>query len=111
MTATATRRTGAALEHAIFEATLAELSESGYDALAIDRVARRAHLGRASIYRRWASKRDLVADALAYSLPTVERPPSTGNVRADSWLCLEQMHRALDGPAALVRAGAGGGAA
>ena len=28
--ATATRRTGAALEHAIFEATLAELSESGY---------------------------------------------------------------------------------
>ena len=69
VTTTATRRRGAALEHAIFEATLAELSEFGYNALVIDRVARRARLGRASIYRRWTTKRDLVADAIAYSLP------------------------------------------
>ena len=75
MTTTTTRRTGATLEHAIFEATLAELTESGYDALAIDRVARRAQLGRASIYRRWTTKRDLVADAIASSLPTSNDHP------------------------------------
>jgi AcrR family transcriptional regulator len=96
---TTTRRTGAALEHAIYEATLAELSESGYSGLAIDRVARRARLGRASIYRRWTSKRELVADTIAYSLPTVSRPPETGSVRADLLACFQQMHQLLDGPA------------
>lgn len=99
MTTIVRRRRGAALEHAIFEATLAELSESGYHALAIDRVARRAHLGRASIYRRWTTKRDLVADAIAYSLPTVEQPPGTGSVRTDLLTCFQEMHRMLDGPA------------
>jgi len=99
MTTTTTRRTGATLEQAIFEATLAELTESGYDALAIDRVARRARLGRASIYRRWTTKRDLVADAIASSLPTVERPPETGSVRTDLLVCFEEMFRLLDGPA------------
>ena len=96
---TATRRRGAALERAIFEATLAELAESGYHAFVIDRVARRAHLGRASIYRRWTTKRDLVADAIAYSLPAVKRPPGTGSVRTDLLTCFQEMHRMLDGPA------------
>ena len=97
--ATARRRTGATLEHAIFEATLAELAESGYHAFAIDRVARRAQLGRASIYRRWTTKRDLVADAIASSLPTVKRPPETGSVRTDLLACFQEMHQDLDGPA------------
>ena len=101
MTTTVTRRRGAALEHAIFEATLAELSESGYNALVIDRVARRAQLGRASIYRRWTTKRDLVADAIAYSLPEVERPPGTGSVRTDLLTCFQEMHQMLDGPAVI----------
>ena len=96
---TATRRTGAALEQAIFEATLAELSESGYNGFAIDRVARRARLGRASIYRRWPTKRDLVADAIADSLPTIQRPPETGSVRTDLLTCFQDMHRTLNGPA------------
>ena len=107
---TATRRRGAALEHAIFEATLAELSESGYNGLAIDRVARRAQLGRASIYRRWPTKRDLVADAIAYSLPASGTTTRTGSVRTDLLTCFQDMHRMLDGPAAHLRPGIGGGA-
>jgi AcrR family transcriptional regulator len=49
----ATRRTGPALEQAIHAAVLSELAETGYTRLALDRVAKRARIGRASLYRRW----------------------------------------------------------
>ena len=79
----ATRRTGATLERAIHAAVLDELSETGYAGLALDRVAKRAGIGRASLYRRWSTKADLVADAIAGALPAVEAAPDTGHVRSD----------------------------
>lgn len=57
------RRRGAALEDAIHEAVLAELAEVGYAAFTIESVATRAKTGKASIYRRWPNKQDLVVDA------------------------------------------------
>jgi AcrR family transcriptional regulator len=93
----APRRTGATLERAIHAAVLQELAETGYAGLALDRVARRAGIGRASLYRRWTTKADLVADALAGVLPAVDAAPNTGNVRGDLLVCFEQMHRFLDG--------------
>ncbi len=42
---------------------LAELAEVGYAGLTIDSVAARAQTGKASIYRRWPTKKDLVIDA------------------------------------------------
>lgn len=98
----ATRRSGAAVERAIYEATRSELTESGYIGLTLDRVAKRAQTGRASIYRRWSNKRDLVADAIADGLPAVEGPPDTGSVRTDLLACFEQMHRVVDGPALIM---------
>jgi AcrR family transcriptional regulator len=42
---------------------LAELAEVGYAALTIEAVATRAKTGKASIYRRWDTKQNLVLDA------------------------------------------------
>lgn len=57
------RRRGAALEDAIHDAVFAELAEVGYAAFTIESVAGRAQTGKASIYRRWETKQDLVLDA------------------------------------------------
>jgi AcrR family transcriptional regulator len=50
---------------AILDATLAEMGEVGYGAFAIESVARRAGVGKSTIYRHWPGKLALVADALA----------------------------------------------
>lgn len=67
------RKRGAALEDAILEASFAELSEVGYTAFTIEAVAARAKTGKASIYRRWPTKADLVLDALCDLIPTAEQ--------------------------------------
>ncbi len=57
------RRRGEALERAIHAAVFTELAEVGYAAFTIESVASRAHTGKASIYRRWPTKQDLVLEA------------------------------------------------
>lgn len=64
------RKRGAALEDAIREAAYAELTEVGYTAFSVEGVAARARTGKASIYRRWPTKQELVTDALCAELPT-----------------------------------------
>jgi AcrR family transcriptional regulator len=68
--APAHRKRGAALEEAILEAAYAELSEVGYTSFTVEAVAARARTGKASIYRRWPTKQELVLDALCGGLPT-----------------------------------------
>ena len=57
------RKRGAVLEDAIHDAVFAELAAVGYVAFTIEAVAARAKTGKASIYRRWETKQDLVLDA------------------------------------------------
>jgi AcrR family transcriptional regulator len=64
------RKRGAALEDAIREAAYAELTEVGYTTFSVEGVAARARTGKASIYRRWPTKQDLVMDTLCAHLPT-----------------------------------------
>jgi AcrR family transcriptional regulator len=68
----ALRKRGAALEDAILEAAFAEISEVGYTAFTVEGVAARARTGKASIYRRWPTKQELVMDALLQRMPTPE---------------------------------------
>ncbi len=63
------RKRGEALEDAIIEGAYAELSEVGYARFSIEGVAARAQTGKASIYRRWPSKQDLLLDVLCARLP------------------------------------------
>ena len=77
------RRRGAALETAIYEAVLQQLSTVGFGAMTIEGIAAAARTGKAAIYRRWPSKEELVADTLDNVLPAIELPPDTGSVRSD----------------------------
>ena len=49
---------------AIVDATLELLAERGFQAATIEAIAERAGVGRNTIYRRWASKEELIVDAL-----------------------------------------------
>jgi AcrR family transcriptional regulator len=70
VTTVAQRKRGAALEEAILEAAYAELSEVGYTSFSVEGVAARARTGKASIYRRWPNRSQLMLDALNCRLPT-----------------------------------------
>ncbi len=67
---------------AILDATLQLLVEHGFDGMSIEGVAARAGAGKATIYRRWSSKRELVAAALS-SIDDDVRAPDTGSTRDD----------------------------
>lgn len=94
----APRRRGDALYEAIFEATLEELTAVGYAELKMERVANRARASKGSLYRRWPSRAELVADAVHYMLPGCVEPPDTGSVREDLLGCLRGFASLLNGP-------------
>ncbi|MEO3802615.1 TetR/AcrR family transcriptional regulator [Nonomuraea sp. B1E8] len=93
------RRRGEALNAAIYQATLDELAEVGYSGLTMERVAERARASKASLYRRWPSRIELVMEAVYSSLPTPESSPDTGNFRDDLVAMLRRTAQALSGPA------------
>ncbi len=70
----------------ILEATLEVLAEVGATGLTMDLVAARAGAGKATIYRRWASKTELFIDAIAHLKNIqvdLEALPDTGTLRGD----------------------------
>jgi AcrR family transcriptional regulator len=93
-----TRRRGELLLAAIHAATLAELGEHGFHGLSIERVAERAHTGKASIYRRWPNRLELVLDALDGALPQPADAPDTGSVRGDLLEVLRRIATSMGSP-------------
>lgn len=91
------RRRGAELYAAIFEATLAELAEVGYSRLAMERIAARAGASKASVYKRWPSRAELVVAALRHQAVAPEPAPDTGNLRDDVLTLLRRAATLLDG--------------
>jgi AcrR family transcriptional regulator len=88
------RRRGGELERALYEATLAELAEVGYMGLTVERIAARAHTGKAALYRRRCSKRDLVCAALIFALPPLPEP-RVGQSTREQLLMVFTAHRDL----------------
>jgi AcrR family transcriptional regulator len=82
----ATRRPGrprsAAADAAIVRATLELLLEDGYRGLTMEQVRVRAGVGKATLYRRYGSKQELVSEAIRHLNRPIGRP-DTGSVRAD----------------------------
>jgi AcrR family transcriptional regulator len=71
-------------EQELLGAAIDVLREVGYDRLTFDAVAAAAHASKATLYRRWAHKSDLVIDALAlFSGCPAEDDPDTGSLRGD----------------------------
>ncbi|WP_020580377.1 TetR/AcrR family transcriptional regulator [Actinopolymorpha alba] len=93
------RRRGAALNAAIFQATLDELAESGYAKLSMERVAERARAGKASLYRRWPTRAELALDAVRHAMPDPLTPPDTGSLRGDLLASMRFAATTLAGPA------------
>jgi AcrR family transcriptional regulator len=76
------RPRSAEADRAILAATVALLAEAGFAAITMERVASSAGVGKATVYRRWASKVDLVIDAIRTGMHDIE-PPGTGSLRQD----------------------------
>jgi AcrR family transcriptional regulator len=93
------RRRGHALDKAILEATLAEIDMSGYAALSMERVAERARASKASLYRRWPSKVELVLATVYGLLPDPAAAADTGSLRGDLLALFRSAAGLLAGPA------------
>jgi AcrR family transcriptional regulator len=77
-------------DEVIVDAAAGVLAESGPSGFTVDAVAARAGVGKATIYRRWPSKLDLllsVSQQAAFELPD----PDTGSLRDDFVLHLTQL--------------------
>lgn len=93
------RRRGDELNAAIFQATLAELAEVGYAGLTMERVAERAKTGKASLYRRWPSRMELVLAAVYSTWSESAEAVDTGSLRGDLLAVLRCSAEVLAGPA------------
>jgi AcrR family transcriptional regulator len=89
-----------ALDVAIRRAALELLGEGGLEACALDEVARRAGVGKATIYRRWPSKDDLVRDAFDGTEPDPLPTDDLGSLLADCRALLLNLGAVLRGPRA-----------
>jgi AcrR family transcriptional regulator len=70
----------------ILQAAIEILAEEGFDGMTIDMVATRAKAGKATLYRRWPSKAELVLDAIGCMKAADLSPdklPDTGTLRGD----------------------------
>lgn len=68
-------------ERAIIDATLEIMAEQGFEGLRVADVAERARVSKATMYRRWPSKSELVVAALQTTPPLPE--VDTGTLRGD----------------------------
>ncbi|MET9428753.1 MULTISPECIES: TetR/AcrR family transcriptional regulator [unclassified Streptomyces] len=76
------RPRSAEADTAILEATRAALVELGWSKLTMSDVATRAKVAKTTLYRRWASKNELVVDAVAVLFDELELP-DRGSLVAD----------------------------
>jgi AcrR family transcriptional regulator len=69
---------------AILRAALEELAQVGYSAFSIEAVATRAGVAKTTVYRRYATKAELVRSAILQFLSNaLGEPPDTGTLRGD----------------------------
>ena len=80
------------LDRRILRAALELMADGGYEALTVEGVAARAGVGKATVYRRWAGKPELVVDAVA----SLNDPPEATrglSVRDELVVLLEAVRR------------------
>jgi AcrR family transcriptional regulator len=95
-----------AREQAILEAALQLLMEVGYDRLSMDALAERARAGKATIYRHWSGKAQIVTEAVRRLKCAREAPlPSTGSLRGDLLAAMEQTSASISDEDAAIIAG------
>lgn len=92
------------IESEVVSAVLSVLRRGGYRAVTIDGIARKVGRARSSLYRRWPSKRHLVAYAVVNEMG--ENPAAdTGGLRGDLEAAVGTLSRAFSGPLGRALAG------
>lgn len=94
-------RLGEDREQEILRAVFDLLGEVGYDGLRFDAVAARARASKATLYRHWPTKAQLVGDAVRACGPSECLLPDTGSLRGDlraMLSCKAQSIAGRDGP-------------
>jgi AcrR family transcriptional regulator len=84
--------------------TLELLQEHGYDRLTVDAVATTARASKATIYRRWPTKAELVLAAFVEGTRQVAVDPDTGTLRSDLLRLGEQICAHVNTHASTIRA-------
>ncbi|MFJ6699877.1 TetR/AcrR family transcriptional regulator C-terminal ligand-binding domain-containing protein [Streptomyces sp. NPDC091272] len=89
---------GRARENAILTVALELVAEAGFEALTVDAVAARARASKATIYGKWKTKDEMVAEALRrQSEGRVVVTPDTGSLRQDLLATTGEVAAALRG--------------
>ncbi|MEI1374110.1 TetR/AcrR family transcriptional regulator [Nostoc sp. UHCC 0926] len=84
-------------DQAILQATLDLLAEVGYESMSIEAIASRAGVGKTTIYRRYTSKEELVADAIE-SLRDDLAIPDTGSFWGDMDILINNAAKKIHSP-------------
>jgi AcrR family transcriptional regulator len=83
---------------AIGAAAFDELADAGWNALSMDRVAARAGVGKAALYRRWPSKDLMLLDLIEQAGAREVLAPDSGTLRDDLTTYIAQALTALTNP-------------
>jgi AcrR family transcriptional regulator len=86
-------------DDAIRAAILRLLAEVGYGGLTMDAVAAEAGVGKATIYRRWRTKQDLVVDTISDLNRELAVTLDTGSVEGDLRQLMRLVLRTIRSPA------------
>lgn len=81
----------------ILDAALQALVADGYDAMTIEGIAARIGAGKATVYRRWRNKAELVVDAIQRHAVASVALVDTGDVREDVRAYLKGLLKAFRG--------------
>ncbi|NUP50179.1 MAG: TetR/AcrR family transcriptional regulator [Catenulispora sp.] len=93
-------------EQAILGATLELLAEVGYEALRLDAVAARAKASKATLYRHWPGKADLVVAAIkCFKDVDLTQIDDTGSLRGDLIATLKGVRELMSGPTGQIMSG------
>jgi AcrR family transcriptional regulator len=92
------------VDQAIEAAALELLVEQGYAGLSIEGVAARAGVGKATIYRRWESKLELVLEAVIHRCLEHVVEADTGSLRQDLLIMFGAMLAKFRRDGAVMRA-------
>jgi AcrR family transcriptional regulator len=96
-----------AREQAILDATLTVLGEVGYERMTMDAIAAEAKASKATIYRRWSNKAQLVTDALARWAIASDDYPDLGSLRDELRLFVARTCELMSGSGGNIVIGLG----
>lgn len=92
------RPRSAECDRAIVEAALAEYAERGFDGLSVDAVATRARVSKATIYRRYPSKGEMVIAAVYVIAEELAPKLDIGTLRDDLMAAGTKLGRLMNRP-------------